>query len=696
MTAKRTEAIQKQEASAEDEPYSVTKQPGPPHNARSRPTNDTFRRSIAAFLLLSSLVLAFMGQFYFAHSRQYLLDGVVLYGVAIALFAQVLHFLEPLPTRRWLSWIGSWGQAIATKPVQTTMTVLALLLAVLAGRYASTDPPPANFTPAVVQWVIAIALVIGAQLPPPATWPRRLARLGPWVRAHWLELTALAFWVLLATVLRIWRLEQIPYPLSGDEAGMGLESRRVLAGDLRNPFATSWWSHPTMWYFWQSRFMTVFGTGIVGLRIMSAIIGASTVLTLYLLAREMFGVAVAQIAVALLTAYPFHIHFSRQGLNNITDAWLSPLVFYFFYRGLRRSDHLSMALAGAALGLMQYGYLGSRVVPLIIVAYVLYLLLTEQGFLARHWRGMGVFTINALVLMMPLAFWYIHHRDDFGARLVLIGIFQSGWLSREQVVTGKSALQLLWDQVRKSLLAFNFYRDTGPHYRAPIPLLSFLPSIFFVFGVAYAGFRWRDRRLMLLLLWMVVTLLVGGALTTDPPFAPRLVVVIPAACILVALGAWKVLKFLGILGGYPEVLTATLAAVIVGVMMLGDVRFYFGEYARKAYFTDTNTEIATLAGQYLAELGSDYTVYFFGPPRMYVDFASIVYIAGRKVGVDVMEPLPPHQRPQMVQGDRHLVFIFLPERLSELETVREFFPDGEEIHFDGRFGNDLFTLYRLD
>jgi hypothetical protein len=50
----------------------------------------------------------------------------------------------------------------------------------------------------------------------------------------------------------------------------------------------------------------------------------------------------------------------------------------------------------------------------------------------------------------------------------------------------------------------------------------------------------------------------------------------------------------------------------------------------------------------------------------------------------------------MVQGEQRLIFIFLPERLGEMETVKQFFPNGQELHFDGRFSKDIVIIYRVD
>jgi 4-amino-4-deoxy-L-arabinose transferase-like glycosyltransferase len=539
-------------------------------------------------------------------------------------------------------------------------------------------------------------LLIAAQLPPPAAWAERLARLKLWAAAHRWELLALAGWLVLAGVLRIWHLAQIPYPFSGDEAAMGLEARAMLRGELRNPFATGWLSHPTLWFYCMSRFMTVFGSGIVGVRIMSALLGATTILTIYPLAREMCGVSVAQIAVALLAAYPLHIHFSRQGLSASADIWFTPLVLYFFDRGLRRNSYLCMAVSGVALGLMQYGYMTARIVPVIIIAYALYFLLTERGFLHKHGRGLLLFALCALIVWMPMGTWYLRHRSEFTARLGFSSILQPGWLQNEQLRTSRTALQILWDQTQRSFLALNYYQDTSPFYHAPAPLMSFLPSIFFIFGVAYALVHWRRRYFTLLLLWLGLVLFFGGVLTHSPPYVARLIAMIPAVCVLAALGLWKVVHFFGSLARYPKVRTGAIAAVMVGVMMLADVNWYFREYIPKPYFLDLNTEIGNILGHYLADVSPDYQVFFFGAPRMYISYSGIEFLAGRRVGADVVQPLPPGQRPAMVRGERRLIFIFLPERLGEMQAVRQFFPNGQELHFDGRFGKDIVIIYRVD
>ncbi len=81
---------------------------------------------------------------------------------------------------------------------------------------------------------------------------------------------------------------------------------------------------------------------------------------------------------------------------------------------------------------------------------------------------------------------------------------------------------------------------------------------------------------------------------------------------------------------------------------------------------------------------------------MYVDHPTLRYLAGDGERFDVLEPLLPDQRPTMVTRERWLVFMFLSERLGELETVRRYFPGGETVQFGGRFRSHLLTIYRVD
>ena len=86
--------------------------------------------------------------------------------------------------------------------------------------------------------------------------------------------------------------------------------------------------------------------------------GALSVLATYAFARLLWGRRPALIAAALLAAYHFHIHFSRNAMKNIYDTLFATLIFGLFWLGWLRKRRWPWLLGALALGLAQYFYVG--------------------------------------------------------------------------------------------------------------------------------------------------------------------------------------------------------------------------------------------------------------------------------------------------------------------------------------------------
>ena len=106
------------------------------------------------------------------------------------------------------------------------------------------------------------------------------------MRWEWL---ALALLFVAAWLIRAYHLSEIPYVLSGDEASMGREAVRILQGDLGNPFITGWLSHPTLYFYLLSIPVKLFGQTVLAIRILSPLVGALTVVAVYLFAGRPGG-----------------------------------------------------------------------------------------------------------------------------------------------------------------------------------------------------------------------------------------------------------------------------------------------------------------------------------------------------------------------------------------------------------------------
>ena len=83
---------------------------------------------------------------------------------------------------------------------------------------------------------------------------------------------------------------------------------------------------------------------------------ASTVIPLYLLAREWFDRRVAVMAALFMVSSPYYLSFARMGYNNSQALFPVVLSLYFWSLGYKRASNLYYWLAGLAAGLGFYTY----------------------------------------------------------------------------------------------------------------------------------------------------------------------------------------------------------------------------------------------------------------------------------------------------------------------------------------------------
>lgn len=538
-------------------------------------------------------------------------------------------------------------------------------------------PPLPDYNWLVFPWLGATGLYLLAVAPPRRSPSADGAR---WPATNWRLLAGVVGITLAALVLRVWQIHAIPPTLGGDEGSQGLEAMRVLEGEVRNPFSTGWLGVPTMSFYFNALTIGPLGNTIAALRLPWAVVGTATVLVMFFLVKRLVGVPLALMTAALLATYHYHIHFSRLGSNQVADALFVALALLYCYRGYDRRSTLDWALCGVVIGLAQYFYAGARFTAVVIVATTVFLALRDN---VRFWRtqrdGVLVMLGAALMVAAPMIQYALRFPDDYNARINEVGIIQSGWLEREQEILNTGALPILFDQFRRAALAFNFYPDRTVWYGNPEPLFGFAAAALFGLGYGYGVLNLLDRRLFPLVAWWGGAMIMGGMLTESPPSSQRLITMAAPAVFFVALAVFRVGQvILHSLGAHnPRLLQLSVAVVIVA-LSLTSIRWYFVEYTPLRVYGNYNAVVATSLGKYARdELDPNWRIYFFGPPRMYVTFGSIPYIAPEVEGVDFVEPLDAPLDRNQIPPDKHAVFVFLPERLGELDLVRETFPDGE-------------------
>ena len=343
----------------------------------------------------------------------------------------------------------------------------------------------------------------------------------------------------LAVAMRWHRLGDWTTGMHGDEGEVGAEALRILEGHGASPFGVGWFAQPNVYYWAVALTMKVFGTGLFGLRLFALIAGSLMVPSLYLLVRRWFGVRMAILASLFLAVSDVAIHFSRQQFSNITAPLFLVIGASLFFRGLDGGRYTDFIGAGYVHSLSLYFYVGGRLSPLVLIAFVAYLFLlmpalralasgwrAEAAVVGRHLGRIAACLVAALCMATPWMAFYADNRELWDARVAEKLIFNN--VERVASASGASheALRLLgvtlagdgfwprvlWSQLLATLSILTCRIDGSSVYTfTQEPIAKPLESALIVLGIAWALWRWRDARMALLSIWFWSAVLVGAS-----------------------------------------------------------------------------------------------------------------------------------------------------------------------------------------
>jgi SAM-dependent methyltransferase/4-amino-4-deoxy-L-arabinose transferase-like glycosyltransferase len=579
--------------------------------------------------------------------------------------------LRKMPHRRWL-----------------ILTSFALVL--LADR--TVNDPASIKRPflSLIFWLIAILIAFFALW----DWRTRKVAWGKFQPRQSWEIPVVLILSIFALIVRLVGLTSHPFILSGSEASIGLDAWSVAKEQIQSPFAAAWLTNPTMPLYLLAVPLELLGRTVLAVRILSPIIGAITVVALYLVGRRLWGPVVGLIAASLLAGSHVHVHYSRIGMTNIWDPLLALLAIGLIYAAWQDRNRLLWLAAGIVTGLNAYTYTSSHLIPFILAGIFL-LMLRDRREVWEQRSDIFAATLMVFVVAFPQLLYYREYPAIYLERVNTLGIFQSGWFLREGELTAQNPFQVLIKQFWRGVLAFQAGNDNSTAYNPGVPILGFLPAVISIIGVGYAVTRFKQLRYAILIIWVGVTLLFASVLLESPPNSHRLVIALPAVYLLISLATvWLLYRGLAYLKISRRYLIPVIVAV-VALIVAGDLFFYFGDYRTQRRYGDRNTEIANEVSVYLDSLEEQWTVYFYGAPSMFSNFPTFAYLVedfGVNIKmIDVEESAPP---PPAMPGT-NTVYIFLPERSHEIAQVQELFQGGELRVLQGFNANPLSYIYEL-
>jgi len=526
---------------------------------------------------------------------------------------------------------------------------------------------------AAVAWTSS--LVLGILV----TWimrpqPNNSGTLIDKIKANRTEILILLIILVMAFAVRTIGLSGHPYPWSGDEASIGSEAMRIVRGEVTNFFDTGWSSQPN-WSFVPTAFAEmIFGHNILAVRVTSVLAGTLAALFTYLAGRELFSPAIGLMAGAFLATLPYNVHFSRIGVNNVIDSLMSALIFWLIARALKKDDPRYYYTAGAMAGLCIYTYAGTRLVLILAVITLVFFVIRQRGYLHSHWKHLASFVVAAIVSAAPQAAFFARHPDIFMARLGQEGIFLNGWLTQHAIQTGKSVLEILFDQFTRTTMVFIASPAPGNFFNSPNPYLTVFGSILFLLGMGYALAYLFEPRHFIVLIWFWAVILFGGILTANPPANTRLLMTSPPVAILMALGAFKILEYLQKFRVIPERAVAPILIAAVCIITYQNINFYMFEYRTKMYFQDANGEYAMEIGLMAKNRGEDFQIFLLGAPRVFTGLPTLPFIVPNNPRADLTAE---NIATLELSPDQRAGFFAIPENRSLLAEISQRFPGGE-------------------
>jgi SAM-dependent methyltransferase len=672
-------------------------------------TSPRHTNSISIGLISFSLLLAAVAQFTLGSATSSDPSGGLWWYAcsAIPLLALALWRRGPRVSTSWR--IPPVWQTI---PRQRWIFLPAILLAVIGYRQVST-PGSERPSLAILLWIIAIGAGFYAFSPISDPDDKNASFT---LTASPFTLTSSAVLFIVALVVRYLLLSDIPFMLNGIEASIGLDAAGIANGQLRNPFGTAWLTNTTLPIYFMALPVRLFGQTTFAIRSLSPIIGSITVVTTFLIGKRIWGREVGLVAAILLLGSHFHLHYSRLGMISIWDPLLTLLALGSLAMAWQsREDddrrRIRWLWAGIAIGFNAYGFTSARLLPIMLVILFTLMLLFDRPRLRQNRGHLLAALAVALIVALPIILFYNSNDTLFMERANAQGILdgQTGWLSQETAITGQTPRQILGQQFWKAALAFNGNKDFSPTYQPLVPLLSFGPAILFVMGLFMAILRLRALKYSLLVVWIMTTILVAGALLLEPPQSHRLIIAAPALAILAAVALVEIgrLALASLQENQdaeeeaptePKITTPRfllIVGVLAALLALSDIGFYFGRFPQQNEFGDLNTEVADKMAHYINDLEGEWTVYFYGPPILYVDFSTLPYLLPdytpgfNMLNVDLgTTELPPPTAP-------NLLFVYLPPHVGELPLAQSLYPNGVEQTVSGFYADPLFYTYEV-
>ncbi len=355
--------------------------------------------------------------------------------------------------------------------------------------------------------------------------------------------------VLIAALLRNWKLGEIPISLHGDEVGVGYNAFTLLSSGLdeygrRLPVSFRADVTPLIFYSTIPA-IAMFGPTDFAVRFPSMLIGIITVTVFYFLIFEISSISyikqllslgnpgkIALTATLLLSIAPWHIQISRIAHDAGYGILLQMISVLIFLRSMRHHKPYLYYLSIISFVLSMYAYHGPRLTSPLLLALLIYFF-RKQLPLNFQLKTFAIFILCSTPLVLDF-----FNKPLSETRIGGINIINRA--SGENFDLLKIPTKVLFNLIRQFDIQLLFINSQAVRYfnvfRVGLMYFTQLPTLFVTLLLVKKG------RFIAPLLLIILISVLPGALTSGPPNAGRILMLFPILEILTVIGITKLIQ----------------------------------------------------------------------------------------------------------------------------------------------------------
>lgn len=378
------------------------------------------------------------------------------------------------------------------------------------------------------------------------------------LQTKYLILTAI---ILLGSFFIIWKLDQVPVSLFGDELDIGYHALSLLKtgkdymGNIPVFYVHSLADKKSPLYsFTAVPFVGQFGISPLGIRLPAAIFGILGILLIYLISEWLTNYKIALITTLVAAFSPWYLHYSRWGFEGTLMLSLFLLAIYSFLRGLTNNRWL--VLSALSFSLTPYAYHAAKILLPITISILVFVWWNQIKRLSVSY--ITVFIIIVLLITGPIFFnsFYGQGSERFSG----VSVFnypkyieeintQRGEDLKQQFSLGRlfhNKFTFWGDRISDNYLqAFSLeflFLKGDSNLRHSIPQYGQFykfQAIFLLLGLIFLLTKPLDRQVkFFILLWMIQAPLPSIITVDGGNHASRLLFMLPVISLLIALGIY--------------------------------------------------------------------------------------------------------------------------------------------------------------